>query len=70
MNETGINYQDFNAWKQGDTVLDWDGYESGQGFYFDVATGNYYAPYGTPTVRTSNEPNSDEYSHLNMYVPY
>jgi len=44
------HYAAFGAWAVGDTKLDWQGAESGQGSFEGNAAG------GSPTVWTTNDP--------------
>ena len=53
------HYDKHNAWRVGDTKLDWYGAESGQGSY------QGQLPQGSPTVWTSNQPTSAGYHPLN-----
>ena len=54
------HYSMYDAWRQGDTALNWDGSEDNQGYFLDEP------PFGTPLAWTSNRQSSGEaYQKLN-----
>lgn len=53
------HYAMYDAWRRGDTALDWFGAEKNQGLYFSQS------PQGTPMVWTSNNPSNLGYQVLN-----
>ncbi|XP_045603585.2 alpha-amylase isoform X2 [Procambarus clarkii] len=63
VNKLGTNehYDKYNAWRQGDTKLDWYGAQEGQGNYNGVQA------FGTPLVWTTNNPSAPEYQELNTF---
>ncbi|CAG2253198.1 AMY [Mytilus edulis] len=57
---SSVHYAAYNAWRQGDTLLDWQGPEPSQGKFQGKGA------YGTPAVWTTNDPNDERYNHLNQ----
>ncbi|CAG2234202.1 AMY [Mytilus edulis] len=58
---SSVHYAAYNAWRQGDTLLDWQGPEPSQGKFQGKGA------YGTPAVWTTNDPNDERYNHLNQF---
>ena len=57
-----VRTEAYNAWRVGDTKLDWYFAQEGQG------THNGASAMGTPGVWTTNDPSHDGYQELNTYV--
>ncbi len=57
---TTPHYDGYNAWRVGDTKLDWFGAEPGQGEYMGRPAE------GTPLAWTSNQPGNPGYQDLNV----
>jgi alpha-amylase len=55
----GAAWAGYDAWRVGDTKLDWFGAQAGQGNYM----GN--PAFGTPLALTTNNPAKPEYQPLN-----
>ncbi|XP_032776971.2 alpha-amylase [Daphnia magna] len=58
---TSTHYDKYNAWRVGDTKLDWYGVQSGQGSY------NGQASAGSPLAWTSNTASSSGFQSLNKW---
>ncbi|XP_069940254.1 alpha-amylase A-like isoform X4 [Cherax quadricarinatus] len=58
---TNVHYDRYNAWRAGDTKLDWYGAQAGQGTY------NGQVASGTPLVWTTSNSGAPEYQELNTY---
>jgi alpha-amylase len=56
---TGTSWQKYDAWRIGDTKLDWYGAQKGQGTY------NGALAQGTPMAWTTDNPAAPEYQPLN-----
>lgn len=56
---TGPHWAKYDAWREGDTKLDWFGVQPGQGIY------ETYVAYGTPLAWTTNAPGENGYQQLN-----
>ena len=56
------HFDKYDAWKVGDTKLDWHGGEPGQGIYSGPPA---QPPHGTGSVMTSNIPGNADYHSLN-----
>ncbi|XP_042211005.1 alpha-amylase-like [Homarus americanus] len=61
---TGYHYEKYDAWRVGDTKLDWYGAQIGQGKY------DGRPAEGSPLVWTTNDPNAAEYQPLNTFGPH
>ncbi|KAI9550247.1 hypothetical protein GHT06_001534 [Daphnia sinensis] len=59
---TGSHWAKYDAWRVGDTKLDWFGAQPGQGYY------QTFGAFGTPLAWTTNEP-GDGYQQLNTWGP-
>ena len=55
------HYAKYNAWRKGDTSLDWNGAQENQGTF------NNLRAEGTPMAWTSNKPSDWRYQSLNTY---
>ncbi|XP_057380580.1 alpha-amylase-like [Daphnia carinata] len=60
---TGTHWAKYDAWRVGDTKLDWFGVQPGQGIY------QTYVAYGTPLAWTTNVPGTNGYQQLNTWGP-
>lgn len=60
---TGPHWAKYDAWREGDTKLDWFGVQPGQGIY------ETYVAYGTPLAWTTNAPGENGYQQLNTWGP-
>ena len=60
---TDPGFDGYNAWRIGDTKLDWDGAEPGQGSH--VLGGVTIPPLGTPLVWSTNDDTNPLYQPLN-----
>jgi alpha-amylase len=59
---TGVPWEKYDAWRVGDTKLDWYGAQTGQGTYMGTPAS------GTPMAWTTNVPGKPEYQELNKYI--
>lgn len=57
-----VHYDKYNAWRVGDTKLDWYGVQVGQGTYSGAVAA------GTPLAWTSNKATEPGYQSLNTYI--
>jgi alpha-amylase len=57
----GTSWEKYDAWRIGDTKLDWYGAQKGQGTYMGTSAS------GTPMALTTNVKGKPEYQELNKY---
>lgn len=61
---SGIHYEKHNAWRQGNTKLNWQGSQANQGKYYGMPA------QGSPLVWTTNEQGQAGYQPVNSYGPH
>ncbi|TRY76789.1 hypothetical protein TCAL_12427 [Tigriopus californicus] len=64
LNEMPKQWESYNAWMEGDTKLDWEGPQVGQGTFDD------YEAFGTPGAWTTDDATDDFYYELNTFGPH